>query len=87
MLRCARMHMLCRAQPTTPPAHPRPPACLQVHFAQEIVLVGDSPALGAWQLSSAAAMTWGEGDVWSATVSLPAGADVAFKFVVTDPKR
>jgi alpha-amylase len=58
-----------------------------VHFAQEIVLVGDSPALGAWQLTSAAAMTWGEGDVWSATVSLPAGADVAFKFVVTDPKR
>ena len=78
------MQELCRA-PIQPPSAPA--TCLQVHFAQEVVLVGESPSLGAWQLASAAAMTWGEGDVWTATVSLHAGADVAFKFVVTDPHR
>lgn len=64
---------------TTPP--------LQVNFGQEVKLVGSHEALGAWQLDKAVAATWSEGHQWSASVELPAGAQLEFKFVVSDPAK
>lgn len=75
------------------PLHPtpcctRPPAPhKQIHFGQEVLLVGSHAALGAWQLDGAVRAAWSEGDVWSASVDLPAGAELEFKFVVADPSR
>jgi hypothetical protein len=36
-------------------------------------VVGGPPELGAWDAGAAPALTWGEGDVWTATLELPAG--------------
>lgn len=49
------------------------------------MLVGADEALGAWDLGRAPHMVWGEGDVWTAQVELPAGVNVEYKFVLTDP--
>jgi len=46
----------------------------QVAFGEAHKIVGADPALGAWDLGAAPAMTWSEGDVWRLEVSLPAGA-------------
>jgi hypothetical protein len=59
--------------------------CVQVHFGQQILLVGSSEALGGWELAGALPLTWGEGHVWRATVALPADATFEYKFVVCDP--
>lgn len=64
---------------------PFPPP--QVNFGQSLVLVGSAEELGGWQLEHAPGMTWTEGDVWTATVELPAGAHVEYKFALTDPHQ
>lgn len=60
-------------------------------FGQNVLLTGSSPELGEWDLSRAARMEWSEGrngeHHWSASVELPAGADVEYKFVIDDPKQ
>lgn len=66
------------------PSEPSPPR-VQVHFAQEVVLVGNLPQLGGWRLKRAIRMSWSEGNVWSTTVDLPAGAAIEYKFAVQDP--
>lgn len=58
-----------------------------MQFAQEVLLVGSLPQLGGWGLEGAVRLTWGEGHAWTATVELPAGAELEYKFVVTDPHR
>lgn len=63
------------------------PAFLQVCFGQQVLLVGSAEGMGGWQLESGLALTWSEGHCWSATVPLPLGADVEFKFVITDPRQ
>ena len=60
--------------PHTPP--------LQVAFGQHLAVVGDAKALGGWEVGHAPELRWGEGDVWSASVELPAGAAVNYKFIV-----
>lgn len=57
----------------------------KVDFGQHVVLVGDAPELGSWDLASGSAMTWSEGDTWTTTVHLPRGAVVEYKFVLTSP--
>lgn len=57
----------------------------KVNFGQELVLVGSADALGAWELARAPHMTWNDGDVWTATIELPAGAHVEYKFALWDP--
>ncbi|KAI3430697.1 hypothetical protein D9Q98_005286 [Chlorella vulgaris] len=59
----------------------------EVCFGQQVVLVGSAEGMGGWQLESGLALTWSEGHCWSATVPLPLGADVEFKFVITDPRH
>lgn len=66
---------------TLPPA----PAPLQVDFGQQVLLVGDAPQLGSWELGNAPHMSWSEGDTWTATVDLPEGASVEYKFVLQNP--
>lgn len=64
---------------------------VQVNFGQHVVLTGSSPELGEWDLGRSPRMEWSEGrngeHHWSATVELPAGADVEYKFVIDDPKQ
>eukprot|EP00879_Flechtneria_rotunda_P000875 GHRR01001002.1.p1 GENE.GHRR01001002.1~~GHRR01001002.1.p1 ORF type:complete len:609 (+),score=236.60 GHRR01001002.1:178-2004(+) len=66
---------------------PAAPEIVEVHFqlkykceyGQCLAIVG-SPQ--GWQTSAAVAMTWSDGDVWSAVVTLPLGADIEYKYVV-----
>ena len=54
-------------------------------YGQRISIVGSVPALGSWQHSQGAEMTWGEGHHWSVTVEVPVGTLVEYKFVVLEP--
>lgn len=54
---------------------------MQVPFGQELTICGSAAQLGGWDLEKALKMTWSEGDRWQATVELPAGAGVEWKFV------
>lgn len=47
--------------------------------------MGNAPQLGGWKLGRAVRMRWSQGHVWSATVELPAGASIEYKFAVQDP--
>ncbi len=47
--------------------------------------MGNLPQLGGWKLDRAVRMGWSAGHVWSATVDLPAGASIEYKFAVRDP--
>jgi hypothetical protein len=57
----------------------------KVNFGQEVLLVGSHEALGAWRVDNAVRASWSEGHQWSASVNLPAGELLEFKFVVSDP--
>lgn len=59
----------------------------EVCFGQQVLLVGSAEGMGGWQLEGGLPLTWSEGHCWSATVPLPLGADVEFKFVITDPRH
>lgn len=41
--------------------------------------MGSAPELGEWDLNRAPELSWGDGDVWSTSVSLPPGSEVHFK--------
>lgn len=58
---------------------------LQVHFGQQVLLVGSVKELGGWDLATAVPLSWAEGHCWTASVAMPAGEEVQFKFVVADP--
>ncbi|EFN52802.1 hypothetical protein CHLNCDRAFT_54232 [Chlorella variabilis] len=57
----------------------------KLNFGQQMVLVGDAEALGAWELERAPVLTWSEGDDWRVTLDLPAGSQLEYKFAVTSP--
>lgn len=42
-------------------------------FGEYLKVVGGPVELGAWDAGAAPALTWGDGDVWTATLELPAG--------------
>jgi len=52
-----------------------------VAFGEHLRLVGSSTALGDWQPNEGLALEWSEGNNWTASVELPAGA-IEFKVVV-----
>jgi hypothetical protein len=60
------------------PTAPLIPVVFRVQYntrlGQEILLVGSSPHLGEWSVANACTLRWTEGGVWTATLSLPAGA-------------
>lgn len=53
-------------------------------WGQRIKVVGSQPDLGNWMLSNAAELKWSENDMWHATVDVPAGSIVEYKYVVLD---
>lgn len=55
-------------------------------FGENLCMVGSHENLGAWELERAKAMTWTEGNVWKASVELPAGGVFFYKYVVKGPK-
>lgn len=59
--------------------------CLQVDFGQQVLVVGNVPELGGWELGRAPQMTWSEGDNWSVAVEVPAGSQFEFKFALQSP--
>ncbi len=60
---------------------------LQVPFGQQLAIVGSCEQLGSWEVASALSMGWDEGHVWRASLELPAGAAIEFKFVQHMPNR
>lgn len=63
----------------------------EVCYGQNVLLTGDCEELGAWDLSRSTRMEWSEGrngeHHWSATITLPRGANVEYKFVIDDPRH
>ena len=53
-----------------------------VEYGQHVCLVGGSPELGDWILSDSIDLQWSEGDMWHATLELPANSVVEYKYVV-----
>ena len=53
-------------------------------FGQEVQLLGSHDALGAWDQGRAVTLSWNQGDVWTASVELPAGGIFFYKYVVRD---
>jgi hypothetical protein len=84
----ACMHVRFRALPPSIVAALCPP---QVCYGQNVLLTGDCEELGAWDLSRSTRMEWSEGrngeHHWSATITLPRGANVEYKFVIDDPRQ
>lgn len=79
----------CVAQPAVMAAPVAVTFCVQYRCAMgaAVYLSGDTSALGSWAAApgSAVRMQWSEGDVWTATVALPAGSRLEYKYVVLDP--
>jgi hypothetical protein len=48
----------------------------------KVLMCGSCRALGNWEPDAAPSLTWGEGDVWTATLEMPPGAH---EFKVTRP--
>ena len=42
------------------------------NFGQHLRVVGGCDTLGNWRVEDSLAMTWSDGDVWSAEMQLPA---------------
>jgi len=53
-------------------------------WGQGVKLIGSHPKLGSWSLNKAIDLRWSNNDVWTATVSLPAGSVLEYKYVVID---
>lgn len=46
----------------------------QAAFGDTVAVVGEAPELGAWDPAAGVALTWGEGNVWTARLRLAPGA-------------
>jgi predicted alpha/beta superfamily hydrolase len=44
-------------------------------------VVGSHPDLGSWDRTKGVPLAWHEGNVWSADIALPAGAELEYKYV------
>ncbi len=56
--------------------------CIDVHqvdFGAVLKAVGSGPALGDWDVKKGIPLVWSEGNVWSATLSVPVGETARFK--------
>jgi alpha-amylase len=50
-------------------------------FGQNVFVVGNVPALGNWDPAAAVALSSAAYPVWRATVSLPGGTAVQYKYI------
>ncbi|KAF8056234.1 CAF1-7 [Scenedesmus sp. PABB004] len=55
---------------------------VKVDFGQVLLVVGSCASLGSWNTDAAVRLNWQEGHVWEASVELPAGEAVDYKYVV-----
>jgi hypothetical protein len=53
----------------------------KVGYGEHFVLVGDQPALGAWDIVRGVRLRWTGCDVWQASASLPRGGGTEYKLV------
>ena len=53
-------------------------------FGQNVYVVGDIPALGAWNTANAVALSSATYPVWSGTVSIPPSTSFQYKYIVID---
>eukprot|EP00193_Tetraselmis_chui_P004912 CAMPEP_0177755780 /NCGR_PEP_ID=MMETSP0491_2-20121128/2753_1 /TAXON_ID=63592 /ORGANISM="Tetraselmis chuii, Strain PLY429" /LENGTH=375 /DNA_ID=CAMNT_0019271309 /DNA_START=213 /DNA_END=1340 /DNA_ORIENTATION=- len=54
----------------------------EVAFGRKMYLVGSAPALGTWTLLGACKMNWSEGHVWNASIQVPPGGKVEYKYAI-----
>eukprot|EP00775_Hariotina_reticulata_P002125 gene2125-2444_t len=55
---------------------------LKVEFGQQLFVVGSCSSLGGWNIDNAVKLNWQEGHIWEASVELPAGEVVNYKYIV-----
>ncbi|GAA1031968.1 carbohydrate-binding module family 20 domain-containing protein [Virgisporangium ochraceum] len=73
--------------PTTPPStvavsfH----ATVTTWFGQNVFVVGSTPQLGSWNPANAVPLSAADYPVWKATVSLPTGQPIEYKYIKKDP--
>ncbi|OMO84331.1 Carbohydrate binding module family 20 [Corchorus capsularis] len=51
-------------------------------FGEQLLLVGNEPILGMWNLSSAIPLTWSEGHLWMVEMDLPVDLSIHFKLIL-----
>ncbi|GAB4813201.1 hypothetical protein N2152v2_000247 [Parachlorella kessleri] len=56
----------------------------RAEWGQRLKVVGTHESLGGWVLTGAPELKWSEGDNWHATVELPTGCIVEYKYVLLD---
>ncbi|XP_030476747.1 uncharacterized protein LOC115693814 isoform X2 [Syzygium oleosum] len=54
----------------------------ECQFGEQFLVVGDDPALGSWDPSSAVPLDWSDGHIWSVELDIPIGRDTQFKFIL-----
>lgn len=55
----------------------------QTNYGEEVRVVGNHWELGHWDPSRAPRMTWTDNHVWVASISLPVGEPLEYKYVIT----
>ncbi|MFI7056320.1 carbohydrate-binding module family 20 domain-containing protein [Streptosporangium canum] len=60
-------------------------ANVTTYYGQNVFVVGDVEELGGWDPAKAVALSPSSYPVWKATVSLPAGTAVSYKYVKKNP--
>jgi Starch binding domain len=55
----------------------------RANYGQSLSIVGSTPDLGAWDISTRVPMEWSDGDVWRAKVVADDG-DLEYKYVVVE---
>ncbi|KAL4513385.1 hypothetical protein Ndes2437B_g00596 [Nannochloris sp. 'desiccata'] len=75
---CSRLNVYAASQPQVTV---RFVLARRVDFGKSHCLVGDISALGSWNPAKGPNMTWGDGDKWSAEISVPAGSTLEFKVI------
>lgn len=55
---------------------------MRVEYGEHLVLVGSDACVGHWAAEQGIKLQWTEGNVWQARLTLPAGAEFEYKYVV-----
>lgn len=53
-----------------------------VPFGCNIAIVGSSESLGAWDQKESVALSWTDGDIWTATCEIPRDSVIEYKYLI-----
>lgn len=53
----------------------------QTKFGESLRIVGADECVGSWNVDAAPLLQWSEGDIWTATISVPPGTALEYKIV------